>query len=127
MFKLVGAKLNLSSGMASAAPTISLSMIPIWLSTAAPMVGGGCGVVWACGAGVGAAAGLLCAIAPKARLRTANRQNTRICFISFCLLISSNPQTRACFNDHRRRGVQDRNTLAHSLPMHQGTVAPLIV
>src|SRR5262249_15440746 len=123
IFKLVGAKLNLSSGMASAAPTISLSMMPTWLSTAAPIVGGGCGVVWACGAGVGAAAGLLCAIAPTARLRTASRQNIRICFISSCLLISSSssPATIADF------GLQDRNILAHALLIHQGTGAPLIV
>src|ERR1700730_9248009 len=41
MFKLSGEKLNLPSGMASAASTICFSMVPISRSTLEAMVGGG--------------------------------------------------------------------------------------
>src|SRR5258705_13428141 len=57
MFRLSGEKLNLSSGMASAASTTRCSMVLIWLSTREAMVGGTAGgAVGAVGVCPGAAA-----------------------------------------------------------------------
>src|SRR6266700_2176859 len=58
MLRLSGVKLNLSSGMASAASTMSFSYWLTWRSTMEEMLaGGGAGVAWAWGAGVAWAAG----------------------------------------------------------------------
>jgi hypothetical protein len=70
--------------MASAAPTISLSMMPIWKSIAVATVGAGCGVVWACGAGeADGAAGFAWPSAPAAMLKIINRQKLLTYFIFF--------------------------------------------
>src|SRR3982074_204617 len=80
-----GEKLNLSSGMASAASTNCFSMELIWRSTTLARVGAGWGEACACGAGV---AGLVAAAAPcpwltipTAKPNMASRHNILKCFI----------------------------------------------
>src|SRR5262249_38908398 len=72
----VGAKSYLSSGMASAAPTNSLSTVLTSRSISPLMVGGGGGVGEAAGA-----AALACAIAAADRKRTIAVHRIRACFI----------------------------------------------
>ena len=92
MFKLSGEKLNLSSGMASAASTICFSIMLIWRSTVEATVGGGCDC---CARGTLAAAALFvpCPKAAMAKMNAANRKKIRICFIGATSSICLNSKT----------------------------------
>src|SRR5262249_6123180 len=77
MLRFAGAKLNLSSGMASAAGTSSRSIVLIGGSISEVRVGAGGGEVWAWGAGEPlGAAGLPCATA--ATLKQSTRDSEKI-------------------------------------------------
>src|SRR5260370_41107447 len=78
MWRLPGAQLYLSSGMASAALTNSLSIVLISRSTVAAIVG----AAWGVGAGLAAgAAGLAWPQAMTAKLAINSRQNVLMGFI----------------------------------------------
>src|SRR5580765_3130339 len=80
MLRETGVKLNLSSGMASAAPTNSLSrMLTCW-STADAIVGGAVFFAWALGVAAGLAA---CANMLMAKHASASKQKILRCFMCF--------------------------------------------
>src|SRR5437773_1314858 len=77
MFNDSGVKLNLSSGMASAASTNCFSMVLIWRSATEASVGAGCAGCWA-GEELDDGVWLT---APTAKQRTRRRNIVRKCFI----------------------------------------------
>src|SRR4029077_4944962 len=80
MLRVTGVKLNLSPGMASAAPTNSLSTMLICWSTADAIVGGAVFFAWALGVAAGLAAWANALMAKQTR---AIKQRFFRCFIWF--------------------------------------------
>src|SRR5260221_9214277 len=77
MFKLSGEKLNLSSGMASAASTTCFSMALISRSTTEATVGEAC-----CSPGGCCAWAVFAAVAPAARMSAADNKKCRLISVS---------------------------------------------
>src|ERR1700687_5335512 len=86
MLKFSGEKLNLSSGMASAASTISFSMVLISRSRVEAIVGGDCGDCCALGALAAATLVVRCPKAAAVKTSTANSKKIRFGFIGVRLL-----------------------------------------